>query len=69
MARISNAEFLKNMLEIDDALKAEGKEPILTAKLRAKIEDVQKRSADIKADPEMTNLLFNQLFNKDTREL
>lgn len=69
MARITNAEFLKNMLDINESLKAEDKKPILSEKLETQIKDVLIKAKDIKADKEMTNLLFNQIFKKDEKEI
>lgn len=69
MARITNADFLKQMLDINESLKAEDKKPILSEKLENKIKDVLTKSKEIKADQEMTNLLFNQIFKKDEKEI
>ena len=69
MAKITNAEFLKNMLDINESLKAECKKPILSDKLETQIKDVLTKAKDIKADQEMTNLLFNQIFKKDEKEI
>lgn len=66
MARITNAEFLKNMLDINESLKAEKKPLILSEKMETKIKDVLTKSENIKADHEMTNLIFNQLFKNQS---
>lgn len=69
MPRMTNAEFLQKFLDVNESLKSEGQKPVLSDKMEKKIQDVLKNAKNINADQEMTNLLFNQLFKKDTREI
>lgn len=69
MPRMTNAEFLQKFLDVNESLKSEGQKPVLSDTMEKKIQDVLKNAKNINADQEMTNLLFNQLFKKDTREI
>lgn len=68
MAKMSNAEFLQSMLDINTQLKEEGKPKILSEKLENKISDVLKNAKKMGADQEITNVLFNKLF-KDPNDI